>query len=134
MTAFSSDSTSGTNPARRGDAPQLNREPDRPTADALDVTDRYRELFAHAPVAALVLDCAGIVLDANIAASNLLQSDRRGVIGRNLASFVDAPYVDRFARYLCRLTRGDDPQVVELALVLSDSARRDVRLEGMRDG
>jgi PAS domain S-box-containing protein len=136
MTALTPDSTSGTNPARRADAPQLNREPARPTSDgpdAADLVERYRELFAHAPVAALVLDCAGIVLDANIAACTLLQSDRRGVIGQNLAAFVDAPYADRFARYLSALTRGGETQVIELALVLSDSGRRDVRLEGTRD-
>lgn len=95
--------------------------------------ERYRELFAHAPVAYLVLDRESTVLDANVAAVRLLQLDRARLLGRKLSVFVDEPHVERFARHMRGALGGNEPQNTELCLVLPDGARRDVRFESARN-
>jgi signal transduction histidine kinase len=95
--------------------------------------ERYRELFMRAPVPYLVLDHTSKVLDANLAASALLQLQRPHLAAPRLSVFVDAAHVERFARHMRATLAADEPQNTELILVLPDSARRDVRFESARD-
>jgi PAS domain S-box-containing protein len=49
---------------------------------------RYRELFAYAPVGYIVTSLNGTIRQANAAAEELLQTNERFLIGRSLALFV----------------------------------------------
>ena len=93
--------------------------------------ERYRELFEDAPVAYLLLARDIHVVDANAAASELLQLPRGQLIGADFSAFVDAPSAERFAAQLRATARGH--QRSELLLVLPDGARRDVRFDSLRD-
>jgi PAS domain S-box-containing protein len=102
-------------------------------AELAIMRERYRELFDRAPVAYLSVDRSTSVVEANMAATELLQTEHAALIGRKLSSFVDAPSVERFARQMRATMTSNAPQRSELLLVLADSARRDVRLESLRD-
>jgi two-component system, cell cycle sensor histidine kinase and response regulator CckA len=95
--------------------------------------ERYRELFEHAPVAYLSVDHATTIIDANVAASELLQVERAALIGRTFASFVDAPSIELFTGQMRATSTSRVAQRGDLLLVLADSSRRDVRLESIRD-
>jgi PAS domain S-box-containing protein len=102
-------------------------------AELAIMRERYRELFDRAPVAYLSIDRSTSVVEANMAATELLQTEHATLIGRKLSSFVDAPSVERFTRQMRATMTSNAPQRGELLLVLADCARRDVRLESLRD-
>jgi PAS domain S-box-containing protein len=62
--------------------------------------DRYASLFDLAPVAYLVLDHAGTILEANDAACRLLARPRHRLRERNLASFIQQDDRPALARHL----------------------------------
>jgi PAS domain S-box-containing protein len=85
--------------------------------------ERYRQLFELAPDAYLVTDCAGTVLEANVAATVLLGGPIEGLVGKPLESFV--PDADRrsFRRRLLASVEARGAQEWELTL---DGRRRTV--------
>jgi PAS domain-containing protein len=68
---------------------------------------RYQDLFLLAPVAYLVTDPFGMILDANLRAAGLLAAGGRFVVGRPLASFVAAEDRPRLRDLLRRLPRAE---------------------------
>ena len=95
--------------------------------------ERYRDLFEHAPVAYLLLDRDTRVLEANLAAGDLLRIERGTLAGRKLAGFVDASMVERFNRHVRTTLSTTDTQRCELSLLLGDGRHCDVRLESVRN-
>ena len=85
--------------------------------------ERYRKLFELAPDAYLVTDCAGTVLEANVAATVLVGVPIDGLVGKPLQSFV--PHADRrsFRRRLLASVEARGAQEWELSL---DGRRRTV--------
>src|SRR5262249_38681031 len=68
--------------------------------------DRYRTMFESAPVAFLVTDAFGKILEANTAASELLAIDPRFLAGKPLPTYVIADERGRFRRWIIDLYRG----------------------------
>src|SRR5438552_2024676 len=78
--------------------------------------ERYGELFEFAPIAYLVTDLNGLILDANNPAGALLGLPDRHLIGKPLANFVHKDDRRRFRRLLLLLR--EESGVHELELVL----------------
>jgi len=78
--------------------------------------ERYGELFEFAPIAYLVTDLNGLILDANNPAGELLGLPDRHLIGKPLANFVHKDDRRRFRRLLLVLPK--ESGVHELELVL----------------
>jgi PAS domain S-box-containing protein len=95
--------------------------------------ERYRDLFEHAPVAYLLLDRDTRILEANIAAGDLLQRDRGDLIGRKLASFVDSMSIDRFTQHMRATMSSQATQCTEVPLLVADDRRCEVRIESVRN-
>jgi two-component system, OmpR family, phosphate regulon sensor histidine kinase PhoR len=69
--------------------------------------ERYRALFDAAPSALLVTDPSLRVLEANLAATELLDVEKRFLFGKPLVSFVDAEHRRQVRTWPSRLLRGD---------------------------
>jgi two-component system, cell cycle sensor histidine kinase and response regulator CckA len=95
--------------------------------------ERYRDLFEHAPLPYLVLARDSRIQEANLAACTLLQQARSELVGRTLASFVDAPSVDRFLLHMRATMSSSEAQSTELSLVVAEDRRREVRIESLRN-
>jgi PAS domain S-box-containing protein len=79
--------------ARRGADDELMRqiehEPQLSQNDSAEAHARYFELFNLGPVAHLTVDRSGVILEANRAATTLLDEERESLLGlRQLAAFV----------------------------------------------
>jgi two-component system CheB/CheR fusion protein len=87
---------------------------------------RYTELFDFAPIAYVVLDVAGTIQRANLAASRLLGRPRDELVGSRLPLFVAPAQVDELARLLDLLLADDaestSKEITDLALVGSRTA------------
>ena len=117
---------------------------------------RFRELYAHAPIAYLTLAENSRILDANDAALKLLQpssdtapalrggasSDtapalrggalmREAVIGHHLSAYVDFDDVTTFARHRRALAGSDTSATCHVALRIGN-ALREVRIDSIR--
>jgi len=93
--------------------------------------DRYASLFDQAPVAYLILDHSGLILEANEAASTLLARPRHRLRGRSLASFVrqdDQPALARHLEEAAATASSTRP----LRVTLEGAPTRIARLETVR--
>jgi PAS domain S-box-containing protein len=64
---------------------------------------RYRDLFDHAPDGCLVTDHAGVILEANPAAENLLGIPKKRLLNKPLILYLHPSERDRFHSWLERL-------------------------------
>lgn len=69
---------------------------------------RYRELFAHAPVGYLITNPFGSIHQANQMATSLLQAQERLLIGRPLEYFLPKGEHRAFRTEVAELVRGGD--------------------------
>jgi PAS domain S-box-containing protein len=76
----------------------------------------YTDLFEFAPIAYVVTDRNGLVVDANHWAGELLAVDGERLVGKPLVTFVAEEHRRTFRRLLLHL--GDAPGVHEFELVL----------------
>jgi PAS domain S-box-containing protein len=97
-----------------------NEELLRAHAEAEEAAARYAELFDFAPVAYFVLDCAGAIRQANLAAAALLGRERGQVIGQLLETFVATDAREDFLALLLGVAPGAGRRTGELRLCLRD--------------
>ena len=75
---------------------------------ALDAqTQRYRDLFETVADGYLITDTNGVIRESNLAACEMFGQPRGHVIGRPLATFIDAADRDAFYAQLSRIRRAD---------------------------
>jgi PAS domain S-box-containing protein len=77
---------------------------------------RYRALFEAAPVALVVTDASLRILEANTAATALLQVDLRYLLGKPLPAFVDPPDRREIRVWHHRLTVEGAPQAANIRM------------------
>lgn len=109
-----------------------NEELQQARNDLAAARDRYRDLFERAPVGYVLLDGAGHVRQANLAAADLLSVGREGLLDSDLASYIAPESQDEYFRHRRGLAEGADRQVNELVLRPGDRGeQRAVRLESV---
>ena len=100
----------------------LLRELQAHQAELEESRDRYLDLFEFAPVGYLTLDKAGKVTDANLTGAALLGVERKGLVGRPFAGFVDPPDADRWQLFLGTVLHRDGESVCDLGLRRGDGS------------
>jgi PAS domain S-box-containing protein len=95
--------------------------------------DRYRTLFELAPVAALVTDGDGRIVEANVAAARLLDVPVRFLVGKPVQAFVEKRDV-RALRHFVSGIRADAPTRVEIRLRRRSGVAFDVAVEATAGG
>lgn len=83
---------------------------------------RYFDLYDLAPISYCTLDEMGVILEANLATTDLLGEPRRVLVGQRISRYILKEYQDSY--YLCRkylLTSGER-QSCELHMVKADSS------------
>lgn len=93
--------------------------------------DRFSDLFDFAPVGYVMLDMAGIILEANLAAAAMLGAERKRLAGSNISKWLD--HADQDMVYLHRQAVFADParQTCEVTMRKADGATHSVRLESI---
>ncbi|PYE50009.1 sensor histidine kinase [Deinococcus yavapaiensis] len=92
--------------------------------------DRYVELYDHAPVGYFTLDDQGIIREANVRTTRLLEMERSRLLGRRLSQFTAPESRTLLAMLLPRLLASAEVIVAELHLQRADGSSFPVRLEG----
>lgn len=93
--------------------------------------DRYSALYDFAPVGYLTLTPAGVILEANLMAAQLLGTERAYLIGSLLFRFLKMETRDTLARYLGRLKAASDSSTCDLAVPQADGSRLWLQLESV---
>lgn len=109
-----------------------NRELRNTQVELAATRDRYESLFSEAPIAYLVLDRAGTILEANDAACALLHSPRPRLLRRPLVSFAQRDDRSALARHLAEATATID-RIRPLRVTLDGPPFRVARVEAVRE-
>lgn len=100
---------------------EMQNEELRNTREKLDESlARYEDLFDLAPVGYLVLDSHGMINNANLKVSTLLQTERGSLLGRHLNEFVTPECQDALVRHLRLTFKQQYNQSCELDLLRKD--------------
>ena len=109
---------------------EMQNEELRRTQQALETSrDRYSVLYDFAPVGYLTLDQAGVILEANLTAAQLLGSARGALLRQRLTDFIVPADQDLFYRHRQQVVATYMSQVCELAMQRQDGTAFFVRLE-----
>lgn len=86
-----------------------------------DSRDQYRRLYDFAPVGYLTLSIAGLIQEANLTAAGVLNVDRKALVGRPFAAFVEGDS-DKWHLFFSTLVRRGEPRTCDLSLHRSDGS------------
>lgn len=107
-------------------------------AEARDKTEalleKYTDLYDFAPVGYLTLDQGGNIIEANLAAANLLEVARSALANRDFGQFVSATDRGVWGSFLERTFSGKVRQRCEVTLQVSGLPPLAVELEGLVHG
>jgi PAS domain S-box-containing protein len=92
---------------------------------------KYEDLFDFAPVGYLTLDPFGLVLEANLTCTRLLNIDRKLLAGARLSRFVAPENFNRFTAFLNQLGKTDAKTTSEFTFIRPDKTFLEARLEGI---
>jgi PAS domain S-box-containing protein len=96
-----------------------------------EARDRFADLYDFAPLALLTLSEGGEVLEANLAAADLLGLERQALLHQKFTRFIPAEAEDDFYLYCRQVLRSQTRQPGELTLKSAKGGRLTVRLEGI---
>src|SRR5208282_5407063 len=96
-----------------------------------EARDRFADLYDFAPLALLTLSEGGEVLEANLAAADLLGLERKALLHQKFTRFIPAEAADDFYLYCRQVLRSQTRQTGELTLQSAKGGRLTVRLEGI---
>lgn len=109
-----------------------NEELQQAYAELAAARDRYSDLYDFAPVGYLTLTPAGVILEANLEAARLLETERARLIGSLLSRvFRKMEARDTLARYLSRLKAASGSCICDLAVPRADGSRLWLQLESV---
>ena len=96
---------------------EMQNEEMRGTQEALEESrSRYKELYDFAPVGYLTLDKLGLIHEANITATTLLNATRAAPVGKYLQSFMDRESADAFHLFLRKPLSKGTHEILECRL------------------
>ncbi len=99
-----------------------NEELRRAHLELEEARDRYVDLYEFAPVGYLTLDDAGQVNHANLTTAALLGVERKKILGRPFAGFVDPPDAERWHLFLASLVHREEESCCDLGLRRGDGS------------
>jgi len=91
-------------------------------------SQRYKDLFEHAPAGYVVTSIDGAIRQANLAALALLETSERAIVGRSLAFFVPEGRRRAFREKIAELLQSVAPQTWEIEMCSWQGAPIQVRL------
>ena len=97
-----------------------------------ELRDRYSDFYDSAPVGCLTLGSAAMIDEINLTGATLLGGERKKLLHIRFADFVAREDIAHWDQYFSSVLQRDDKSTCELALVLKDNTRRQVRLDSMR--
>ena len=100
------------------EAQNENLREDQEKFDSLQ--KRYFDLYHLAPVGYCTLNAAGLILEANLAATNLLGVTQKTILNSLLSRFVENSYLDRYYRHRKKFIETGTLQVDELQMIKRD--------------
>ncbi|MGE0824847.1 MAG: ATP-binding protein [Candidatus Binatia bacterium] len=106
-----------------------NEELQQAQAQLAAARDRYQDLYDFAPVGYVTLTPDGVILEANLTATRLLETDRARLINANLLRFIAVETRDSFFRHLQRLRTGSLSSTCELSRSRSDGTQVILQLD-----
>ncbi|MBU4582345.1 MAG: PAS domain S-box protein [Proteobacteria bacterium] len=99
-----------------------NEELRRAQAEVEDARARYFDLYDLAPIGHFTLSEAGLILEVNLTAANMLGVARSALVRRRLTSFILPEDRDIYYRYRKLLFETGAPQMCEMRMVKKDAA------------
>ncbi|MBK8475527.1 MAG: PAS domain-containing protein [Opitutaceae bacterium] len=108
-----------------------NEELLRVRGELEETLERISDLFDFAPVGYLTLDRAGVIREANLAASIILGVARSGLANRLLGRFVVPKSRRVFDDFLMRVFTNQSREACEVALVVEGKPVLEVKLEAV---
>jgi two-component system CheB/CheR fusion protein len=93
-----------------------------------EARDRYAELFDFAPISYVVVDTAGMIREANLSMSRMVNTERRMLIGSPLFVHIAPPDRLRVMEHLARCRRGEGRVETEVTLCPRGGPSRPVQL------
>ena len=105
-----------------------NRALQETHAELEESLQRYSDLYDHLPIGYVTVKPAGQIVHANLAASELLQCERTGLVGVHLGKFLDAYDSGRLAGHLESCVRSGRQSTLDITLRLLDGASVAVQL------
>ncbi len=94
--------------------------------------ERYMDFYDFAPVGYLTLRENGQITAINLTGAAKLGVERNKLLYQHLSAYVAVGYQERWASYLARVLKGDEPPPCELAFQKGDGARFFARLDCLR--
>lgn len=89
---------------------------------------RYADLYDHFPVGYVTISPAGQILQANLAAAELLQHERPQLSGIDLATFLEPYDAGRLAGHLDSCVKSGRPVMMDVSLRLRDGSTPAVQM------
>jgi len=108
-----------------------NEELRRIQTELTESKNKYSDLYDFAPVGYLTLDENGVILEANLAASDLLGVERRYLLKQGFSNFVSPDSQEVFYSHRKELLSSRTKQICDLRLVKKDGNPIDAQLESI---
>ena len=108
-----------------------NSELRRAQQELQEICDRYEELYDFAPCAYLTLDHKGEILEANLAATSLLEVERRMLCGQKFTRYIKKESQDAFYFFTRLLLSSENWKRTELELKRKSDDRLTVRVDAV---
>ena len=109
-----------------------NEELREAQAKLAESRDRYADLYEFAPVGYLTLGEHGAILEANLAAAEMLGTDRGALLQAKITSFIASASQDTFYLHQQAVDEDENKQVCELEMQSSEGPPVIVRLESIK--
>ncbi len=97
-----------------------------------ELRDRYTNFFDLAPVGCLTLGSEAMIDELNLTGAALLGGERNNLLHKRFADFVAPEDIGHWNQYFAGVLQRDDKSTCELAILLEDNTRRQVRLDSLR--
>ena len=107
-----------------------NEELQRAQAEALELSEKYYDLFDFAPVGYFLWDHEGRILEVNLVGATLLGLNRSVASRKRFGQFVAAEYLGPFADFLKQVLATDTMHTCEIRLQ-RDNSLVSVQIEGL---
>ena len=107
-----------------------NEELHEAQAEVSQARDRYVDLYQHAPIGYITLDQNGKILETNLAAARLLDTDYQSLLLSPFSKFLKVSSQDEFYLYQQRVMSSRKKVTAEIDLRPFDGTSKAIRLEG----